>query len=168
MDIFSHLFVVRIIMFVWEDKKTEKRPRMAHFFKKRVQLTMMMGWKRLFVWGKNSIVIVVVVVVIIIVVVLLKHFWKKKILGLWKIGMNKQKISFWISFHFLFAFSFSAFLARNISLIRKLTKKYEHRIAEMYQLHSYVKLVPSNCTLDICILLREWGFMSAGDLGKSR
>ena len=34
MDIFSHLFGVRIVMFVWKDKhKRKKRPRMVHFLK---------------------------------------------------------------------------------------------------------------------------------------
>ena len=30
---FSHLFVVKIVLFVWKDENKRKRPGMAHFYK---------------------------------------------------------------------------------------------------------------------------------------
>ena len=31
MDIFSHIFVVKIVVFVWKDENKRKKPGLAHF-----------------------------------------------------------------------------------------------------------------------------------------
>ena len=36
MDIFSHLFVVTIVMFVWKDENKRKDPRIAHFLNEKL------------------------------------------------------------------------------------------------------------------------------------